>query len=63
MDLEAYKQEGIIARKNIDDNLIRKIAGGIVNSFNKNGKLENIVQEMMLKVYFYNEYSKLREGN
>ena len=26
-------------------------------------KLENIVQEMMLKVYFYNEYSKLREGN
>ena len=26
-------------------------------------KPENIVQEMMLKVYFYNEYSKLREGN
>ena len=26
-------------------------------------KLENIVQEMMLKVYFYNEYSKLRGGN
>lgn len=25
-------------------------------------KLENIVQEMMLKVYFYNEYNKLREG-
>ncbi len=25
-------------------------------------KPENIVQEMMLKVYFYNEYNKLREG-
>ena len=25
-------------------------------------KLENIVQEMMLKVYFYNEYNKLRKG-
>lgn len=39
MDLEAYKQEGIIARKNIDDNQIRRIADGIVNSFNRNGKL------------------------
>ena len=25
-------------------------------------KPENIVQEMMLKVYFYNEFNKLKEG-
>lgn len=26
-------------------------------------KLEGIVKEMMSKVYFYNDYSKLTEGN
>ncbi len=39
MDLETYKEEGIIARKNIENNQIKRIAEGIVNSFNKGGKL------------------------
>ena len=38
---------------------IKRMFGEIIRAV----KLENIVQEMMLKVYFYNEYSKLREGN
>lgn len=39
MDLEAYKEEGIIARKSINNNQIKKIAADINNSFNKGGKL------------------------
>jgi transposase len=38
---------------------IKRMFGEIIRAI----KPENIVQEMMLKVYFYNEYSKLREGN
>ncbi|MEM0139584.1 MAG: D-sedoheptulose 7-phosphate isomerase [Ferroplasma sp.] len=39
MDLEAYRDEGIEARKNIDIVQIRKIADGIIEAFNRNGKL------------------------
>ena len=35
---------------------IKRIFGETIRAV----KLENIVQEMMLKVYFYNEYNKLR---
>ena len=37
---------------------IKRLFGEVVRAV----KPENIVQEMMLKVYFYNEYNKLREG-
>jgi len=39
MDLEEYKIEGIKARENIDIGQIKKIAHGILNSFQNNGKL------------------------
>ena len=37
---------------------IKRLFGEVIRAV----KPENIVQEMMLKVYFYNEYNKLREG-
>jgi D-sedoheptulose 7-phosphate isomerase len=39
MDLEAYKEEGVAARKNIDNIQIKRIADGIISSFKKGGKL------------------------
>jgi transposase len=37
---------------------IKRLFGEVIRAV----KVENIKQEMMLKVYFYNEYNKLREG-
>ncbi|WMT52252.1 MAG: SIS domain-containing protein [Ferroplasma sp.] len=39
MDLEAYKEEGIKARKNIDNSQIKRIANDIVRTFKNGGKL------------------------
>ncbi len=35
---------------------IKRLFGEVIRAV----KVENIIQEMMLKVYFYNEYNKLR---